>query len=88
MDETTLTQGTPPDMPSGGDMPSDGGTPPDMPSDGSSGGGDFGGGNSSSSVTWSGATEITSGGTFANQTYTSATADQNALLVNTSDGLL
>ena len=87
MDETTLTQGTPPDMPSGGEMPSDGGTPPDMPSDGSSGGGDFGGGNSSSSVTWSGSTEITSGGTFANQTYTSATADQNALLVNTSDAV-
>lgn len=91
MDETTLTQGTPPDMPSGGDMPSDGGTPPDMPSDGSSGGtppdSNGGGGNSSSSVTWSGATEITSGGTFANQTYTSTTADQNALLVNTSDAV-
>ena len=83
MDETTLTQGTPPDMPSGGDMPSDGGTPPDM----TSGGGDFGGGNSSSSVTWSGATEITSGGTFDGLTFTSTSANQNALLVNTSDAV-
>ena len=94
MDETTLTQSTPPDMPSGGDMPSDGGTPPDMPSDSSGtemGGGTPpdapGGSSSSSSVTWSGATEITAGGTFANQTYTSTTADQNALLVNTSDAV-
>ena len=52
--------------------------PPGAPPDG------FGGGGfSSSSVTWSGATEITSATTTSNQTYTSSTADQNALLVNT-----
>ncbi len=62
--------GTPPEMPEGGE----GGTPPDG----------AGGGSSSSSVTWTGATEITSGGTYSNQTYTSTTANQNALLVNTS----
>ncbi|MBR1804836.1 MAG: hypothetical protein IJ774_00460, partial [Selenomonadaceae bacterium] len=94
MDETTLAQGTPPDMPSGGDPPSDGGTPPDMPSDSTGtdmGGGTppdmNGGGSSSTSVTWSGATSITSATTQTNQTYTSATADQNALLVSTSDAV-
>ena len=39
---------------------------------------------SDSSVTWSGATEITAAGTYANGTYSSTTASQNALLVNTS----
>ena len=42
------------------------------------------GGGSSSSVTWSGATTITSATTQTGKTYTSTTASQNALLVNTS----
>ncbi|XME02324.1 hypothetical protein QYZ88_016885 [Lachnospiraceae bacterium C1.1] len=40
-------------------------------------------GGSSSSPTWSGATTITSSITTNDQTYSSTTADQNALLINT-----
>ncbi len=43
------------------------------------------GGTSSSSVSWSGATKITSKTTQSDKTYTSANADENALLVDTSD---
>ncbi len=42
------------------------------------------GGGSSSSITWSGATTITSTTTQTGQTYTSSTSGQNALLINTS----
>ena len=84
--------GTPPDMPSGD---SSGGTPPDMPSGDSSGGtppdmpsGEGGGSSSSSSsVSWSGATEITSAGTYDSPTYTSTSSGQNAVLVNTSEAV-
>ena len=65
--------GTPPDLPNVGE--GNGGTPPDGQ----------GGGNSSSSVTWSGATEITSAATVDSPTYTSTSSGQNAVLVNTSD---
>ena len=41
-----------------------------------------GGNSSSSSVTYSGATTITSATTQTGQTYSSTTADQNAVLVN------
>ena len=41
-------------------------------------------GGGSSNVSWSGATTITSSTTQSNQTYASASADQNALLINTS----
>ena len=51
-----------------------GGTPP-------------GGGGSSSSVTYSGATTVTSASTLSNGTYTSTTADENALLINTSSAV-
>ncbi|MCR5452401.1 MAG: hypothetical protein K6F00_07245, partial [Lachnospiraceae bacterium] len=64
--------------------PGNGETPPDKPGDGSTSnapGGTQPGG-SSSSVTASGATEITSDTTESNKTYTSTTADQNALLIN------
>ena len=44
------------------------------------------GGSSSSSISWSGATEITSSETQTGKTYTSTTADQNALLINASSG--
>ena len=43
-----------------------------------------GGGGSSSSVSWSGATTITASTITNNATYTSTTASQNALLINTS----
>ncbi len=45
------------------------------------------GGSSSSSVSWSGATTITSAATQTGKTYTSSTASQNALLINTSDNV-
>lgn len=66
--------------------PSDsGGTPPDMPSGGTPP--DSNGGNSSGSgsVSWSGATEITSAATVDSPTYTSTSSGQNAVLVNTSE---
>ena len=53
------------------------GAPPTKPGGGSGGG-------SSSSVTWSGATTITSAESTNGQTYSSTTAGQNALLINTS----
>lgn len=92
--EQTVT-GTPgggaPDGAPGGTPPSGapdgapGGTPPDGGQGGAPGGGP--GGSSSSSVSYSGATEVTSAQTLENGTYTSETADQNALLVNTSDAV-
>ena len=51
----------------------EGGSPPDG-----------GGGSSSSSVTWSGANSITSAATTTGQTYTSSTADENAVLISTT----
>lgn len=50
-------------------------------------GGAPGGSSSSSSVTWSGATEYTSAGAYTGQTYSSTTADQNAVLIDTSDAV-
>ncbi len=38
-------------------------------------------------VSWKGATEITSGTSQSEQTYTSTSADENALLINTGDGV-
>lgn len=54
------------------------GDPPDAPP---------GGGGSSSSVTWSGNTEITSAAGTSGETYSSTNADENALLVNTSENV-
>ena len=45
------------------------------------------GGSSSSSITWTGATTITSATSQTGQTYTSTTSDENALLINTSDSV-
>ena len=45
-----------------------------------------GGSSSSSSVSWSGATKITSAGTYSSKTYTSSTADENAVLVSLASG--
>ena len=60
--------GTPPDMPEGGM----GGTPPGMP-----------GGSSSADLTYTAAVEITASETQADQTYTSDTVDESALIINT-----
>lgn len=38
-------------------------------------------------LNWSGATEITEGGTYSNQTYTSTTADENSVLIDTDDAV-
>ncbi|MDO4537043.1 MAG: hypothetical protein Q4B54_02695, partial [Coriobacteriales bacterium] len=46
-----------------------------------------GGSSSSSSVTWSGATTITTATTTTGQTYSSTTASQNAVLINTASGV-
>ncbi|MBQ9438045.1 MAG: Ig-like domain-containing protein, partial [Lachnospiraceae bacterium] len=51
----------------------------------SGGGNEPGGGSSSSSVTWSGAATIDTAGTYANETYSSTTSGQNALLVTDGD---
>ncbi|MCR5273585.1 MAG: hypothetical protein K6E13_11490 [Lachnospiraceae bacterium] len=40
-----------------------------------------------SSITWTGATEITSETTTSNQTYSSVTSGQNAILINTDDAV-
>ncbi len=48
-------------------------------------GGSSSSGSSSSSVTYSGATTITSAATQSGKTYTSTTADENALLISTED---
>ena len=78
---------TPPDMPNG----DSGTTPPDMPSGDSGEGGtppdSSGGSSSSSSVSWSGATEITSAATVDSPTYSSTSSGQNAVLVNTSEAV-
>ena len=84
--------GTPPDMPEGGmggtppDMPEGGmgGTPPDMP-EGGMGGTPPGmpGGSSSADLTYTAAVEITASETQADQTYTSDTVDESALIINT-----
>ena len=76
----SLAKETPPEPPSG-EM----GNPPGEPPEGGMGGGP--GGPSQSDVSWSGATTITSGTTDAGKTYASETADENALLVETSDSV-
>ncbi len=67
--------------------------PPAPPEGGFGGMGAFGapgapggfGGGTSASVSWSGATEITSAQTRSGETYSSASSDQNAVLINTSE---
>ncbi len=91
MDNDNMLIMTPPDGEGGGTPPDGfggggefgGGTPPD----GFGGGGDFGGG-SSSSASWSGATEITSALTSDNPVFNSTSSGQNAVLVNTSDAVV
>ena len=70
-----------------------GGTPPSgSPPDGAPGGtppdGNGGpGGGSSANVSYSGATTISSGETQSDKTYSSSSADENALLIDTSDNV-
>jgi hypothetical protein len=90
----------PPSVPSDSAGPNggNGGTPPDgTPPDGQPGGappdGQGGGpggtppGGSSTSVSYSGATTISSADTQTDTTYVSSTADENALLIDTSDSV-
>ncbi len=62
---------------------------PPAPPEGGFGGGGFGApggfGGSSASVSWSGASEITSAQTRSSETFSSSTANQNAVLINTSE---
>ena len=74
----TMVFAAPPEKPSGETSSSNGGTPPDKP-DGQ--GGTPGGSSSSSSVSHTGATEISSDTANSEQTYSSTTESQNALLV-------
>ena len=46
-----------------------------------------GGGGSSTSVSWSGATTVTSASSQSGQTYASASADENALLIDTTENV-
>lgn len=95
----TPPSGSPPDGAPGGTPPSGsppsgsppdgapGGTPPSgSPPDGAPGGTPPGGG-SSANVSYSGATTISSGETQLDMTYSSTSADENALLVDTSDSV-
>ena len=90
------SQGSAPGSSAPGDMgtPPDG-TPPDgfgggNPPDGAPGGG-FGGGTppggSTSSFEYTAATEISEAAELADQTYSSDTADESALIVNTADAV-
>lgn len=72
-------EGTPPgDPPSGGSFP---GNPPDGNPPGGAPGG------SAKSVNYSGATTINSGESQSDKTYSSANADENALLIDTSENV-
>ena len=73
--------GTPPGDPPGGGM----GTPPDGAPGGFGGGTPPGGG--TSSFEYTAATEITEAAEQAGQTYTSGTADESALIINTTDAV-
>ena len=66
----------------GNEMPGGGQPPAGDPPSGAPGGGP---GADSSSVSWSGATTITSRKTETGKTYSSTTASQNALLIDTSE---
>ena len=68
----------PPDGFGGGSQ----GEPPSAPPEGGMGGPD---GGQNVTVSWSGATEITSAASETGETYNSETADENALLIDTSE---
>ncbi|MCR5104167.1 MAG: hypothetical protein K6B68_06895 [Eubacterium sp.] len=60
---------------------------PGAPPDGNSPDGGMPGGSSSSNVSWTGATEITSSTKASSPKYSSTTADQNSVLINTSSSV-
>jgi len=74
--------GTPPDGGNGGGTPPDGGNGGSAPE-----GGNGGGGSSTSDFTYTAATEISSAATEDGKTYASSTADESALIVDTSDAV-
>ncbi len=94
-------EGTPPAPPEGmeqssqggpGGQPPQGGPGNGQPPQGGPGGqppqgGPGGPGGSAADVTYSAATEITAADTQENQTYASATANENALLIGTTDAV-
>ena len=98
---TVFAEGNAPSGSPGGDPPTgEMGTPPDgTPPDGMGGGGTppdgqgggFGGstppGGQSSSFEYTGAAEITSAADIAGEAYASETADESALIVNTTDAV-
>ena len=73
----TMVFAAPPEKPSGEMPSSNGGTPPDKPD----GDGNTSGRNNSSTVSHTGATEISSDTTNSGSSYSSTTGSQNALLV-------
>ena len=86
--------GTPPEKPDGNMAPPDGngGQPPEKPDgEGGGAGGGFGGstppGGGTKDFTYTAVTEITEAAEQADQTYTSETADESALIVNTTDAV-
>ncbi len=72
-------EGTPPSDPPGD--PPEGGTPGNPPAGNAPG-------SSSASVSYSGAATIDSGESQSNQSYSSSNADENALLIDTSDNVV
>ena len=88
-DMGTPPDGTPPDG-FGGGTPPDGAPGDGTPPDGAPGGG-FGGGTppggGTSSFEYTAATEITEAAELADQAYSSETADESALIVNTADAV-
>jgi len=88
-DMGTPPDGTPPDGFGGGTPPDGapgGGTPPDGAPGGGFGGGTPPGGGTSS-FEYTAATEITEAAELADQAYSSETADESALIVNTADAV-
>ena len=79
----TPPDGTPPGDPPSGGMGGPGGTPPGNPPSGGMGGP----GSSAADISYTAAAEITSASEEADQAYTSETADESALIVNTSDAV-
>ena len=80
--------GTPPEPPEGGMPGGPGGTPPDgAPGNGGGFGGGTPPGGRTSSFEYTAAAEITEAAEQVGQTYTSDTADESALIVNTADAV-
>ena len=77
--------GEPPEGGPGGTPPDGNGGPGGTPPDGNGGFGGAPGGNSSADIDYTAAAEITSADSQSGQTYSSTTADENALLISASD---